>query len=82
MYSKNTYLKHRVSKKNLKATPTQKKNSQWCRRDDITKYCSRDNIINPSQAKLRKTKIAGVSNRPNVELWTQIHTFKKNKTPI
>ena len=68
MYSENTYLKHRVPKKNLKATPTQKKNSQWCRRDDITKYYSRDSIINPFQAKLRKTKIAEVSNRPNVKL--------------
>jgi len=27
MYSGNTYLKHRVPKKNLKATPTQKKNT-------------------------------------------------------
>jgi len=25
MYSENTYLKHKVPKKNLKATPTQKK---------------------------------------------------------
>jgi len=27
MYSENTYLKHRVPKKNLKATPTPKKNT-------------------------------------------------------
>ena len=78
LYSGNTYLKHRVPKKNLK---DQKKPVNDAEAKRLRRYCCRDSIINPFRAKLRKTKIKQVTVQM-FHTYTHTHTGIKPKKPI